>query len=222
MVAPAKAVLRARRERFQAVAPFRGPESHVGSRQPREFSSPYFAKMLTLRILRWPEEVTGLEALDTSFTTDRIYRVMRDGLSFILVEEEVSLPLRKEYGSISGLAEEGRSMEHAVVAEVAGVVVGVAATNYESWNRRLVVEHLYVAPAQRGSGVGRALIDYLDEIARTTGARCLWLETQNINYPAIQFYQRLGFRLCGLDESLYDPAGPGEGEIALYFTRDVA
>ena len=53
------------------------------------------------------------------------------------------------------------------------------------------------------------------------GARCLWLETQNTNYPAIQFYQHVGFRLCGLDESLYDPAGPGRNEIALFFVREL-
>lgn len=43
---------------------------------------------------------------------------------------------------------------------------------------------------------------------QVTAARCLWLETQNVNYPAVQFYLRLGFELCGLDQTLYAP-GPG-------------
>ena len=60
----------------------------------------------------------------------------------------------------------------------------------------------------RGVGIGRALLQAIEPIARAAGALRLWLETQNVNYPAIRFYRRQGFRLVGLDESLYDPAGP--------------
>ncbi|MFS8641088.1 MAG: acetyltransferase, partial [Symbiobacteriaceae bacterium] len=41
------------------------------------------------------------------------------------------------------------------------------------------------------------------------------------NVRAHRFYRRLGFRWCGLDTSLYDPAGPAGGEVALYFARDL-
>lgn len=174
---------------------------------------------LTIRFLHWPEEALLLAGLDTSFTTDRIYRVERTPLQFTLVEVPVEPPLRKEYGPI--VPEEHPTLAYPLLAERSGVGVGFAAANYESWNRRLVLEHLYVAPEQRGTGIGRMLVEHLTRIAPVIGARCLWLETQNLNYPAIQFYQRLGFHLCGLDESLYDPAGPVAGEIALYFTRAV-
>ena len=69
--------------------------------------------------------------------------------------------------------------------------------------------------------MGAALLRELAHYARAAGARCLWLETQNINHPAIQFYRRMGFRLCGLDQSLYNPVGPGRDEVALFFVRDL-
>jgi ribosomal protein S18 acetylase RimI-like enzyme len=47
------------------------------------------------------------------------------------------------------------------------------------------------------------------------------VETQNTNYPAIQFYQRYGFKLCGLDERLYDPATQSIEETALFFALDL-
>ena len=47
--------------------------------------------------------------------------------------------------------------------------------------------------------------------------RCVWLETSNLAYPAIQFYRGVGFELCGLDASLYE--GEQAGETALYFMR---
>ena len=69
-----------------------------------------------------------------------------------------------------------------------------------------------------------ALVEALAGHARqATAARCLWLETQNVNYPAVQFYLKMGFRLCGLDETLYQPDDPQllPGEMALYFARDL-
>jgi ribosomal protein S18 acetylase RimI-like enzyme len=61
------------------------------------------------------------------------------------------------------------------------------------------------------------VIDY----ARSVQAHCVWVETQNVNVPAISFYGRRGFRLCGLDTRLYDPAGAGAGETALFFALDL-
>jgi ribosomal protein S18 acetylase RimI-like enzyme len=49
-------------------------------------------------------------------------------------------------------------------------------------------------------------------------ARCLWLETQNVNGPAIALYLRQGFRLGGFDDTLYDPAVDPD-EVALLFTH---
>jgi ribosomal protein S18 acetylase RimI-like enzyme len=57
--------------------------------------------------------------------------------------------------------------------------------------------------------------------ARHAGARCVWLETRNVNYPAVRFYRRPGFRRCGLDERLYDRATPGREEIALFLALDL-
>nr|WP_276324238.1 GNAT family N-acetyltransferase [Symbiobacterium thermophilum] len=48
----------------------------------------------------------------------------------------------------------------------------------------------------------RALVGSVEAFAAAVGARCLWLETSNLDDPAIQFYRRLGFRWCGLDVSL--------------------
>lgn len=177
--------------------------------------------MLTLRPARWPDDFALLDGLDISFTTDRIYRVIRDDLSFRLVEERMEPPLRKSYGPLSLYEDEIRAMEYAAIAERDRTVAGFAAARFEPWNRRVVVQHLYVDARDRGRGIGRALIDGVAPFARAAGARCLWLETQNVNHPAICFYRRAGFRLCGLDESLYDPADPARGEVALFFVRDL-
>ena len=59
------------------------------------------------------------------------------------------------------------------------------------------------------------------EFARAAGVRCLGLETQTTNVPAIRFYRRMGFRLCGIHTALYDPARVAAQEIAVFFTRSL-
>jgi ribosomal protein S18 acetylase RimI-like enzyme len=111
------------------------------------------------------------------------------------------------------------TLDHVVIAEIDAGLVGVAALSFEQWNHRAALWHFYVASTYRGQGVGRALMDDVVRVAQKHQARCLWLETQNINYGAIQFYRRMGFHCCGLDQSLYDPEGVTAGETALFFLR---
>lgn len=177
--------------------------------------------MLKLRSLDWPADRPALVALDTSFRTDRVYEVIRHARSFALRPVPVSPPLHKDYRFADDV-DSLPGFDQVLVAERDAAVVGIAALKMESWNRRAVLWHLYVAPAERGRGVGRTLIDGVIVVARQHQARCIWLETQTINYDAIQFYQRVGFAWCGLDTSLYDPRSQATHEIALFFVYQLA
>jgi ribosomal protein S18 acetylase RimI-like enzyme len=171
--------------------------------------------VVSVRSARWPGDAPGIAAVDTSFSTDRVYHVERsDELGFRLREDQVAEPVTKTYPVDIGDGDD------VFVAIIDNTIVGYAQLTLGEWNRRAVIAHLYVAPPHRGRGAGRRLVDTLAEAARAAGARTLWLETQNVNYPAVSFYRRLGFRLCGLDETLYDPR-ECPGEIALFFAREL-
>ncbi len=173
--------------------------------------------MITVRPVRWPEDIPQATAIDPTFTTDRIYRVVAGDMGFTLDAEPCQVT--KTLCSLAEEVPDLQKMEHVVLAERDGEVVGIAAASVSRWNGRAVLWHLYIQPAHRGVGAGRALLDSIEAYARQAGAWCIWLEAQNVNYPAIQFYRRHGFELCGLDRCLYDPKGPGGGETALYFAR---
>jgi ribosomal protein S18 acetylase RimI-like enzyme len=177
--------------------------------------------MVTLRSALWPQDERVLSALDTGFVTDRIYRLVSEGFSVRLVEEVVTPPLRKRYEFDPANLEERQNWDFTAIAEEEGQLAGFAAAQYVAWNRRVVLWHLYVMPSYRRRGVGRQLLDALDAFAQSVNARCLWLETQNINYPAIQFYRRSGFTLCGFDNTLYDPETLTQEEVAVFFAREV-
>jgi ribosomal protein S18 acetylase RimI-like enzyme len=176
--------------------------------------------MLTIRAVQLPADEQALLELDTSFTTDRIYRVEATDLTFTLHEERVQ-PFRKSFSLADELGSD-RLWDAGFVAEDGATIVGFAAARVENWNRRLAIWHVYVAPAYRGAGLGRRLLDTLEAYARANQARCLWLETSNLNYPAIQFYRRAGFHLCGLDLTLYDPSGAATGETAIFMARPMS
>ena len=174
--------------------------------------------MVTLRDLRWPDDREALCALDTSFTTGRVYHVIATHDAFALQEATVSPPLHKVY-RIADEIELFPTYDRVVIAEGGTRVVGVAALCLDAVDRRAIVQHLYVAPEYRGRGIGRALMEAMLARAQQLRARCLWLETQDVNYRAINFYRHAGFQWCGLDLSLDERTGAASDETAVFFMR---
>ena len=99
-----------------------------------------------------------------------------------------------------------RPVVESVVAESAGVVVGFALffTNFSTFLARpgLYLEDLYVQPAFRGAGIGKALLSHLGALAveRNYG-RFEW-SVLDWNENAIRFYEKMGatvmpeWRIC--------------------------
>lgn len=174
--------------------------------------------MFMLRALRWPDDRESLMTLDTSYTTDRAYRLEQTGRSFSLKEIVISPPLSKSYRLLDDL-DTLSNLDWAEVAEDENKIVGLIGMKIEEWNRRANLNHLYVNASSRGLGVGRAMVEAALSEALHRNARCLWVETQSTNCGAIQFYERMGFAWCGLDTQLYDKSKVGEDEIALFFSR---
>jgi ribosomal protein S18 acetylase RimI-like enzyme len=178
------------------------------------------ATMIHYRPIGWPQDAYMLSEIDSQFTTDRVIDVVRDGLSFRLGEKTLPEPLRKRYEWPTVESDEPQ-WDLAVAAMNGNSAVGFVAIKYESWNRRANILHLYVDLNRRGVGIGSRLLLEAEEFARRVGARHLWVETQNVNYPGIQFYSERGFSICGLDLTLYDPLSLAGEEIALFLCRPV-
>ncbi len=172
--------------------------------------------MFSLRPLNWPGDRQALLALDTSFTTRLVYRVILIGDSFRLVGEDISPPLRKVY-DLTAEVDDFPKLDYVLVAEMDAQLVGVAALRHDTVDHRALLMHLYVDSSYRGLGIGFALIDAMIVRAREWNARCVWLETQDINYAAIQFYKGAGFQWCGLDWSLDEHRGMPTDETAVFF-----
>ncbi len=74
------------------------------------------------------------------------------------------------------------------------------------------VEELYVAPARRGRGAGRSLLEATIELARSAGAEHLDLITGEEDTAARELYESFGM--------VHREGGP-EGPLMLYYERDI-
>ena len=83
-----------------------------------------------------------------------------------------------------------------VIAEHDGEPAGFALffTSYSTWrgHHGIRLEDLYVTPAKRGHGIGKALLVRLAQVAIAEGCPRLEWDVLNWNTPAIGFYESLG------------------------------
>ena len=99
-----------------------------------------------------------------------------------------------------------RPVVECVVAEVQGGVVAFALffTNFSTFLGKpgLYLEDLYVRPAQRGTGLGKALLEHLGRLAAERGCGRFEWSVLDWNERAIRFYEGLGatvmpdWRIC--------------------------
>jgi GNAT superfamily N-acetyltransferase len=92
-----------------------------------------------------------------------------------------------------------RPYAEAVIAEVDGTAAGMALFfyNFSTFLMRpgLYLEDLFVLPAYRRQGVGRALLLHLGKLALAKGCGRFEWSVLDWNTPAIEFYQRMGAEL---------------------------
>lgn len=187
---------------------------------------------ILIRPLRFGD-LLALDQIDPNFTSESYLdvEVARDGLETVvrLVERPFDQPFHKQIGyryDLDELArtrqrlEEGESLQ--LVAERAGRLIAIVEVEPEHWRNTAIIWVLFVDANHRGQGLGRRLFERALAWARRNDVRALVLETQTNNVPALRFYQRLGFRVCGLDTQFYTNQDVAKREVALFLYYDVS
>lgn len=112
-------------------------------------------------------------------------------------------------GSVDALQEHlfsAKPYAEAILAEYAGQVVGFALffPNYSTFLTKpgIYLEDVFVLPEFRGKGIGKAIVQYLAQLAVERDYGRLEWSVLDWNEPAIAFYEKLGasvlpdWRIC--------------------------
>ena len=82
-----------------------------------------------------------------------------------------------------------------LVASIDGVVEGFAIMKFRDEDAHLLL--LAVQPRARQSGIGRAMLEWLEKFSRTAGIRSIRLGVRASNAPARRFYEKMHYRFLG-------------------------
>jgi GNAT superfamily N-acetyltransferase len=185
-------------------------------------------------------DALALHKLDYSFETDRIYALRVNGklaqnddvsqtmdkaaLAFELWETSVDPPLYKSFREyehkLEGVETRLRSVQGGYVALAGGQIAGAILLNVEQWRSVARIEDIIVGRQFRRFGIGSLLLKCASDWARNRSCWAIVLETQNVNYPAIQFYLRNGLDVWSVHQHFYPP-GPVEHEVAIFMGKQL-
>lgn len=152
---------------------------------------------MRLRRAATPEDVPAARAL---------FRAYADGLGFGLEFQD----FEAELSALPGAYAEPAGC--IVLAEEGGALAGCVALRPEGAEGACEMKRLYVVPAFRGRGLGRALAEEILREAKARGYRLMRLDTVPGMEAAIAVYRALGF--VEIPPYRYNPI-PG----ALFFER---
>jgi len=158
-------------------------------------------------------------SLDHDCVTDHVWQMkVHEAESQVSVTfYTVRLPRRMQAAyprNLEQLAEDWQRGEGFLVAEVDGEVRGYVDLLADPWHQIGWVTNLAVDRGYRRRGIGTALMHHARQWARKQGLQALLVEATTKNYPALCFYQKLGFQFCGFNDHYY----PNQ-DIALFFVR---
>lgn len=179
------------------------------------------------------DDAPALYALEHDFETDRIYAlhtrnqlleqeeaktaVRRLAFAFELLEMQVDPPIYKDaYEGRTVLDVERwlREIEGGYVALAADHIAGAILLTIDEEHAIMRIQDLIVGRQYRRYGIGSLLLRCAADWARKRDCWAMVLETQNINYPAIQFYLHHGLEIWGIQQPSYPP-GSTKHEVSI-------
>ena len=176
-------------------------------------------------------EITKLEKLNynptlewglNGYETDKIYSV-----SIIEAENIFEFSIREKkqhYTKVWEISNKGIDDLNKIIEQGNSFgayhnnkLIGWIICEFRPWNNSFYIENILVSESYRGQNIGRMFIKNINRKARELQCRIVELETQNTNYPAIEFYKKAGFKITGINTKLYDDSV----ETALFMSFDV-
>jgi len=186
--------------------------------------------MLAIRPLALAD-VARLGQIDANFTSDRFLDLQRSGsglnVSWSLTERPLDPPFvstdygvhAHEHAQIVQRVRAGDGLQ--LIVEDGSRAVAFVDVEWQRWRNAAFVWNILIDRAQRRQGLGMQLMQRIVDWARGAGLRAIVCETQTNNIAACRFYQKSGFRLCGVDDHFYSNEDIAVKEVALFWWYEI-
>ena len=89
---------------------------------------------------------------------------------------------------------------HVIAIDTENNIIGVARLQFNS-DSEAQIRYMAVTPENERRGIGRSMIEYMEQHALQTGHDNIVLDARE---PAVGFYQRLGYEITGKSYLLFD------------------
>lgn len=178
-----------------------------------------------------PAYIPRLQEIKAEYVSDRYLRLIKTGekfeVGFKLRVEELEQPFRSHGLSIIREKDkeliksrmDGRALQ--VVVEEDGRLIGLLDVEIESWRRVAKIWNLLVDEEYRRQGIGTELMRRAEGFATENDCRAIVVETQTTNWPALNFYLKMGFQICVVDHHFYTNRDLERKEVALFLYHEL-
>jgi ribosomal protein S18 acetylase RimI-like enzyme len=150
--------------------------------------------------------------IEGAFKTDKVFKLskLKDGEKYHIkldierLNSDMEIPYEHNQGRLDETIKDGEVL----VADDDGKIVGFSEIRLVKWNHSCWVINMIVDSAYRHQGIGSKMMDMIKLSAKEYGMRTLMYDSSLDNYPAFKFYQKNGFKVCGLNDSYYNGDAP--------------
>jgi ribosomal-protein-alanine N-acetyltransferase len=136
--------------------------------------------------------------------------MLQADLSAVMLIEPEIYPYPWSRGNFSDSLNSGYSC---LVLERNGAIIGYAVLMMVLDEAHLL--NISIAKPQQGSGLGRALLAHMVQVARTHGALNMFLEVRPSNLTAIRLYESIGFNEMAVRKGYYPAKNGRENAILM-------
>jgi ribosomal protein S18 acetylase RimI-like enzyme len=137
------------------------------------------------------------------------------GWQFNLEKKKHQTPYVKD--QVENVFDEYKDDAEVYAAYLDGREAGVLVISHIEWNQTCRIWDLYMYPEFKRKGIGSQLVQQAINAAQQVNTRMIVLETQTSNYPAIEFYKKVGFKLIGVDTASYSNNDIDKKDVRLEF-----
>ena len=131
-------------------------------------------------------------AADIAAVAKLAQEIWRQHFTSIIGADQVEYMLGK-FQSVNAISSQTESGWEYYLAAFDNKFVGYTGLVPEPANKRLMLSKIYVKQTARGKGIGKAIVNFVEDRARSEGFETLWLTVNRHNHGPIDWYRHLGF-----------------------------